>query len=107
MKKENKIIVVVDPDPQQRRVLIAKIAVRIGFARTTSDAMKIIHTTPFDYDLNTAYLVLAGTYDFRSSPITTQKLFEMASRGLGVVIGVKRLPKEFEYFTRVYYNEDF
>ena len=107
MKKENKIVVVVDPDPETRRLMIARIAVKMGFARTTSDAMKIVHATPFDYDLNTAYLVLAGTYDFRSSPITTQKLFEMASRGLGIVIGAKRLPREFEFFCKVFYKEDF
>jgi hypothetical protein len=107
MRKENKIVVVVDPDPEARRQMIARIAIKMGFARTVSDAMKIIQVSPFDYDLSLAYFVLAGTFDFKSSPIVTQKLFEMASKGQAVVVGSKRLPREYEFFCNAYFKEDF
>lgn len=107
MKKENKIMVVVDPDPNARHMLIARLATQLGFARTTSDAGKIIRSTPYDFELNTAYFVLAHTYDFRKSNITTQKLFEMASRGLAVIVGVKRLPKEYEFCCQVFIMDTF
>lgn len=105
MKKNNKIIVVVDPDGSMRKQLIARLATQMGFARTTSDALKIIRTTPYEYDLSTAYFVLAHSYDFRKSAITTQKLFELAARGLAVVIGVNKLPHEFEFCCEVYLKE--
>lgn len=107
MKKENKIMVVVDPDPGMRRTLIAKLAAQLGFARTTSDASKIIRSTPYEFDLMTSYFVLAHTYDFRKSNITTQRLYEMAARGMAVVVGVSRLPAEFEFCCQVFFKEDF
>jgi len=107
MKKENKIMVVVDQDLDARRKVIAKMAVEFGFARTTSDAGKIIQSTPYDYDLNSAYFVMADTYDFRKSVITTQRLYEMAAKGLAVIVGVKRLPAEYEFICQVFYKHDF
>ena len=38
LKKENKIFVVVCPDVQQRKQMIAKLAVKLGFAMIPSDA---------------------------------------------------------------------
>lgn len=107
MKKENKIMVVVDPDPATRRMLIARLATQLGFARTSSDAGKIIRSTPYEFDLATSYFVLAHTYDFRRSNITTQRLYEMAARGMAVIIGVNRLPAEYEFCCQVYFKEDF
>lgn len=107
MKKENKIIVVVDPDPDTRRMLIARLSAQLGFAKTTSDAAKIIRSTPYEYDLVTSYFVLAHTYDFRKSNITTQRLYEMAARGMAVIVGANRLPAEFEFCCQVYFKEDF
>lgn len=106
MKKENKIFVVVDPDPGMRRTLIARLATQLGFARTASDAAKLIRSTPYEYELATAYFVIAHTYDFRKSNITTQRLYEMAARGIAVVVGVKRLPSDFEFCCQVYFKED-
>lgn len=42
IKKENKIQVVVAPTSQEREQLIARLAVRYGFALIQSDAVKII-----------------------------------------------------------------
>lgn len=107
MKKENKIMVVVDSDPGMRRMLIARLVAQIGFARTTSDAAKIIRSTPYEFDLATSYFVVAHTYDFRKSNITTQRLYEMAARGMAVIVGVNRLPAEFEFCCQVFFKEDF
>lgn len=107
IKKENKIIVVIEQDPDTRRKLIARLAVDLGFAKTNSDAVKIIRSTPYEFDMNTAYFVIAGTYDFRKSIITTQRLYEMAARGLAVIVGVNRLPSDYEFCCQVYYKSDF
>jgi hypothetical protein len=106
MKKHNKIIVAVSPDPDERRKMIRRIAVELGFAMTPGDAGKLTKQTPHDYDLNQCYFVLAENYNFRESPLTTYRLIEMAARGIAVVVGTKRLPREAEVFCEVINPED-
>jgi hypothetical protein len=101
--KQNKIIVAVSPSDAQRTEMVRRIAVRLGFAKTPSDAAKIIRASVHDFDLAQAYFVLAQTYNLAQSPITTQRLFEMAARGVAVVVGVKRLPAAFEPFCTAFY----
>ena len=102
--KTKKIIVVVAGDYTQRTEMIRRLAVKLGFARTSSDAAKIIRNSVHDYDLSETYFVLANNYNFRESPITTHRLFTMAACGMAVVVGVKKLPKEFEPFCEAHYN---
>ena len=42
LKKEHKIFVVVSPEPAERKRLLSRLAVRLGFALIPSDAAKII-----------------------------------------------------------------
>lgn len=107
MKKDNKIIVAVSGDDKERLSMVRRIVVDLGFALTASDASKIIKATPHDLDLVNAYFVLAGTYNLRESPITTHRLYELAARGIAVVIGVKRLYPEHEFICKPYYPLDF
>lgn len=107
IKKENKIIVAVAPDAQQREQMIRRIAVELGFALTPSDAAKIIRQDIYSFDLSQAYFVLCNNYTFRSSVITTQRLFELAARGIAVVIGVRTIPRELEFFCKSFYPSDF
>jgi hypothetical protein len=107
MKKSNKIIACQSQFEEDRLTMVAKTLVRAGFARTPGDARKIISLTPFDVDLPTAYFVAAKNYNLRSSPITTQRLFEMAIRGNLVVIGVKRIPPEMEFMCEICTIDDF
>ena len=104
MKKDNKILVVVDPDPVERRRIIARLAVRLGFARIPSDAQKIIVDDLADVDLSTAYFVLCSTHNFRGAPITNQRLYELAARGLLVLVGTRYLPREYEFICRTFYS---
>lgn len=106
IKKENKIYVVVAPDSSEREHLIARLAVRLGFAKITSDAVKIISKDIYSVDLSTAYFVLCSNYHFRGSLITTQRLYELAARGICVVVGVKSLPREYEMLAQVFYPCD-
>lgn len=107
MKKQNKIIVAVSPDMGERQQMVRKLAITHGFARTPSDAGKIVRQSPHDYDLPSAYFVLADTYNFRESPITTYRLIEMAARGMAVIVGTRRLPKEAEIYCEIYESKDF
>jgi hypothetical protein len=102
--KQNKIIVAVHTDNKKRTEILQRLAVKLGFARTPSDAAKIIRTSVYDIDLSEAYFVLSDNYNFRESPITTQRLFELAARGIAVMVGVKKIPKEFEIFCEARYN---
>ena len=77
LKKENKIFVAVCPDVRTRRQMISRLAVRLGFALIPSDAAKLI-----------------------------QRLYEMAARGLCVIVGVRSLPREYEFITQAFYPED-
>lgn len=106
IKKENKIHVVIAPTPHEREQLIARLAVRLGFAQIASDAHKIIKKDIYSVDISTAYFVLCSNYNFRGSTITTQRLYELAARGICVVVGVKSLPREFELISQAFYPCD-
>lgn len=106
-KKQNKIIVAVSPDERERKAMIGRIAIDLGFAITLADATKIIRMAPQDYDLVNTYFVLAHTYNLRESPITTHRLYELAARGIAVVIGIKKLYPEHEFMCNPYYPSDF
>lgn len=103
--KANKIMVAVSADKETRTRLLRRMAVDAGFALTPSDAGKLIRPSVHDIDLSRAYFVLADLYSFRESPITTQRLFEMAARGIAVMVGTRRLPPEFEPFCVAFYPE--
>ncbi len=103
--KPNKIMVAVAADRETRSKLLRRIAVDAGFATTPGDAGKLVRPTVHDFDLTRAYFVLADLYNFRESPITTQRLFELAARGIAVIVGTRRLPPEFEPFCTAYFPE--
>lgn len=106
IKKENKIQVVVASTIQERERLIARLAMRYGFAQIASDAMKIIKKDIHSVDLSTAYFVLCSSYNFRGAVITTQRLYELAARGICVIVGVKSLPREYEFVSQTFYAGD-
>lgn len=102
--KQNKIIAIVATDPRQRIKLIQRTLVSLGFALTQSDADKLIKSDVYNIDLLTSYYVCADNFNFRESPITTQRLYEMAARGICVIVGVKRLQKEYEIMCEAIYE---
>lgn len=106
IKKENKIQVVIAPTIQEREKLMARLAVRYGFAQIASDAAKIIRKDIHSFDLSTAYFVLCSNYNFRGAVITTQRLYELAARGICVIVGVKSLPREYEFVSQTFYPGD-
>lgn len=106
IKKENKIFVIVAATPFEREQLIARLAVRLGFAQIPSDAAKIIKKDIYSIDLATAYFVLCSNYNFRGSAVTTQRLYELAAKGIGIVVGVRSLPREYEFIAQVFYPDD-
>ena len=89
-------MVAVAADKEARTRLLRRMAV---------DAGKLIRPSVHDIDLSRAYFVLADLYSFRESPITTQRLFELAARGIAVMVGTRRLPPEFEPFCVAFYPE--
>lgn len=107
MKKLNKIIVCLSQSEEERLQMISRILVKSGFARTNGDAKKIISLSLFDIDLATSYFVAARTFNFRASPNTTQRLFEMALRGNLVLLGAKKIPPEMEFMCEIYVISDF
>lgn len=106
IKKDCKIFVVVSPDPEVRKKMLARLAVKLGFARVPSDAVKIIASDLRTVDLSTAYFVLCANYNFRGASLTNQRLYEMAARGLCVAVGVRSLPREYEFICQVFFPEE-
>lgn len=104
MSKQNKIIVAVHSDSELRTKILRKIIVDLGFARTQSDAGKLIKSSIDDYDLTKAYFIIADNYNFRESPITQQRLYELAARGIAVILGTPRLQREFEFICEAYFE---
>lgn len=107
MKKQNKIIVAVAPNDDTRRELLAKMAVELGFALTPGDAKKIIRLSVDDIDLDTAYYVLALNHTFRGAVVTNQKLYEMAARGIAVIVGVRAISREYQFLCEPHYPSEF
>lgn len=107
MKKQNKIIAAVSPDSAVRASMLRQLAVRLGFALTKSDAAKIIRKDIYQIDLSLAYFVFCDGVNLRTSPATTQKLYEMAARGIAVVVGCKSIPRELEFICEAFYPSDF
>lgn len=107
IKKSNKIFVAVSPDPEVRLKILSRLAVRLGFARISSDAEKIIRLSIVDFDLATSYFVFCRDYSFRGAVLTNQKLYEMAARGICVAVGVRQVPREYQFLCECFFPEDF
>lgn len=107
IKKELKIHVVVSPDPSERKRMLALLAVRFGFALIPSDASKILASDIYSVDLRNAYFVLCYNYNFRGATLTNQRLYELAAQGIFVAVGVKNIPREYEFICCSYHPEDF
>jgi hypothetical protein len=106
IKKDNKIMVIVSEDPKQREVMMRHLIVKLGFAKIPSDAAKIINKDIRFIDIPTAYFVFCTNYNFRVSPITNQRLYELAARGIAIVLAVRRLPREFEIISQTFFPSD-
>jgi len=104
MQKQNKIIVAISPDPVIRKKILQKLAVEAGFALTLGDAGKLIKPTPYECNIPGAFFVFCDLHNFRKSPNINQQLYEMAARGMAVIVGVKKLPAEVEFICEVYYS---
>jgi len=104
MQKQNKIIVAVSSDPVIRKKILQKLAVECGFALTPGDAGKLIKPTPYECNVPGAFFVLCHLHNFRQSPAINQQLYEMAARGMAVIVGSKKLPAEVEFITEAYYS---
>lgn len=107
IKKNNKIFVVVSPDPDERMRMLSRLAVQLGFARIPSDAEKVIRIGIGDFNLATSYFVFCRDYSFRGAVLTNQKLYEMAARGICVAVGVHHVPREYQFLCESFYPEDF
>ena len=51
-----------------------------------------------------ATMFVRPTHNLRDSPITRQRLYELAARGIAVIIGVKHLQAEFEFICEAEYE---
>lgn len=104
--KHNKIIVCVSTDAQERRRMIQRVIIKLGFAITPGDANKLIRNSPRDFDLSEAYFVIADTYNLNESPHTTHQLYRLAIMGVAVVVGLKKLQPQYEQMCEVYNQGD-
>lgn len=104
MVKQNKLIVAVHPDHDIRNKILKRLIIERGFALTPTDAGKLIKATVSDIELSGAYFVIADNYRFRESPITQQRLYQMAARGIAVILGATKLPREYEFICEAYYE---
>lgn len=102
--KKNKIIVAVHSDQDTRTKILQRLIVERGFALIPSDASKLIQSSVYDVDLSKAYFVIADNFNFRESEITRQRLYELAARGIAVIIGTPKLQAEFEFICEAYFD---
>ena len=88
-------------------MLTAALAVRLGFARTKSDARKIIVPAVDDSVMaGDPYFVLADFLDFRHDPDLVIRLYQFALSGLAVIVGTSYLPEKYRFLCEVWYESD-
>jgi len=97
-------MVAISPDGDTRRKIIQKLIMKCGFAITPGDAMKLIKPTAYDCNPVDAFFVVADMHDFRTSTVMNQQLYEMAAKGMAVIVGVKKLPAQFEFICETFYH---
>ena len=102
--KQNKLIVAVASNSTERAAIIRRILMELNFAYTPGDANKLIRGNVHDINLRNAYYVCADNFQFSDSPITVQRLYEMAARGIAVILGASRLPRQYEFICEAYYE---
>lgn len=102
--KRNKLIVAVSPDPVVRAKIMRRLLVDFKFACTLADAGKIIRPSVYDFDLNNCYFVCADNFRFSESDLTNQRLFELAARGIAVILGAKHIPSKYEFLCDVLFS---
>lgn len=102
--KQNKIIVAVASDDKVRQRIIQRILMELNFAYTPTDANKLIRVNVHSVILQNAYYVCADNFRFSESPITLQRLYEMAARGIAVILGAKHIPSQYEFICEAYYE---
>lgn len=100
-------MVAVSADPEERKALVCRLAIEYGFARTPSDAAKILIQNIYDIDLAGAFFVICDNYNFRGGVITTQRLYELAAKGICVIIGSRSIPREYQFICSAFYPSDF
>ncbi len=101
--KRNKLIVAVSPDPVVRAQIMRHILVDLKFAYTHVDAGKLIRPSVYDFDLDNAYYVCADNFKFSESNFINQRLYELAARGIAVILGTKNIPARYEFLCDAIY----
>lgn len=102
--KLNKIIVILSSDDTERRRMIQQRLVKMGLALTTGDAGKLIKPTVDDFELQECYYVAAQKFNFTASPFNTNQLYRLAASGVAVVVGAKKVPREYEFMCEIFYQ---
>lgn len=102
--KQNKLIVAVAPNQQHRAAIMRRLIIENKFAFTPSDANKLIRSDVHSYNLSRAYFVIVDDFRFHESPITLQRLYELAARGVFVLLGVRSLPAKYEFICEAHFE---
>ncbi len=98
-----KLTVCLHTDPDARASMLERTVVKLGFATIPSDARKIIRQSPYDFRED-SFFVFASNYNLSESPSMTHRLIERAMRGQAVVIGAKKVPRQYEPFCDIIYQ---
>lgn len=101
--KTNKLIVVSSTDRQRRTTLMRELLIEHKFALTNSDAAKLIRNDIYSVNLNKAYYVCVDNFKLSESQLTTQRLYELAARGIFVLLGVRSIPVKYELLCEAHY----
>lgn len=105
--RPRKINVVFSSDASKRRAMTAALAVKLGFARTRSDARKIITAVVDESTVaNEPYFVLSDYLDFRHNTDMIARLYALANSGIAVVVGTNYLPEKYRILCDVWYESD-
>lgn len=102
--KQNKLIVAVHPDTNQRIEIMRRLIIKHGFAFTRTDANKLITSGVHAADTIGAYFVIADNFRFHESPLTLSRLYQMAAQGIFVLLGSKTLPRQYEFICEAYFE---
>lgn len=100
--KPYKIITVVSANDAERRSMLRRAVIACGLAKVPSNAEHLIKESIDEVDYDGAYVVVVDNFRFNQE-YHIRRLYELAAKGLAVIVGTKAVPARYEWITQTLY----
>ena len=86
----------------ERRSMLRRAVIACGLAKVPSNAEHLIKESIDEVDYDSAYVVVVDNFRFNQE-YHIRRLYELAAKGLAVIVGTKAVPARYEWITQTLY----